>query len=68
MQKQNTANVYSQLGGRKKPEVILSRRPKNLLKQRQCHNASTQFKDRKILKSIKTAANNTKTTNNKKVT
>ena len=31
MRKQNTANVYSQLGRRKRPDVIYSRRPKNFL-------------------------------------
>jgi len=30
MQKQNTADAYSQLGRRKNPEVVSSRRPKNL--------------------------------------
>jgi len=39
MRKQNTANVYSQLRRRRNPDVVYSRRPKNLLQQRQCHNA-----------------------------
>jgi len=37
--KANIPGMHSQPGRRINPKVVQSRRPKNLLKQTQCHNA-----------------------------